>query len=49
MNARRTVEGHRGLYIDGGRAAEGRRGRWQNGMENVVERNKNVDWAVHER
>ena len=37
-------------HVDGGRAAEGRRGRWQNGMENVVGRSKNVDWAaVHKR
>ena len=32
-HARRTVAERRGLYMKGGRAAEGRRGRWQNGGE----------------
>ena len=41
---RRTVEGRRELYMDGGRADEVRQERW-----NVVGRSKNVDWALHER
>ena len=35
LHARQTAEERIALYMDGGRTAEGRRGRWQNGRKTL--------------